>query len=318
MNHDPARARPIAAIDIGSNSVFMMIVQPLPDGSFRQVSRNKVRARLGASVAGSGTFTAAKMDEIAGHLAEFATIAEVWDAEVVATATAAVRRATNGDELLARIAAASGIIPRLLDGGTEAALSFRGARHGGAAAGQPMLCVDVGGGSTELGWGAADAPTTVASAPVGAVTLTRTFLRDENVTMEQLTAARTEIARHVAPLAAEFADLPGHAIATSGSIARIGRIMIARQAEEEPLAGYRVSAQQLHDLAAELAICPDHKARRAIPGMDPDRADVLLAGTLVFAALSEHLAIDSWTISVSGLRTGMIAEVISRRESVSI
>ncbi len=305
--------RPIAVIDVGSNSVFLMVVQPMPDGTMRLLARQKVRARLGAAVAEHGAFSVSVIEELIGVLRGFGETARHWNAELVATATAALRRAANGRALLEQIHSSTGVELRLIGGDEEAHIAFSGARYGGAAMGRPMLCVDVGGGSTELGWGVGETPTRTASAPLGAVTLTYKWLADERVSVEQLAAVRGHIHKQLGPEVSSFQGLQAVAVATSGTILRIARMLRSEADPSQDVNGVHVTGQQLSEVVNDLVACHSHEQRRQLTGMDPERADVLLAGALIFESLSQLLSISRWEVSSAGLRMGLVAQVVRQR-----
>ena len=308
--------RPIAAIDIGSNSVFLMIVRPETNG-FVLLHRDKWTARLGEAVARDGAFSDALIDRCCEVIARFSAAITRWEAEVIAVATAAVRRAANGAALIASIAERTGIAPEVIDGFEEGRLAYEGARAAHAAAGATMLCVDLGGGSTELARGDGPSPDQVLSAPMGAVTLTSTLFPDERVSAGQLRAGRAYIRALVHEHFAPLRGVGGLCVATAGTITRIARLLSPAIVVGEE-SGAVITGEGLQAVVASLTGCTDHQARRSLPGMDPSRADVLLAGALAYLELLEFLGIHAYVVSVHGLRAGLVSRVIRRRKDASV
>jgi len=313
--------RPVAAIDIGSNSIFLMIVAIENGRPGRVLERVKHRARLGAAIGPDGAFNAAAMDAAVAALRGFRAVIDRHDAQVQATATAAMRTATNGAALLARIEREAGISVALISGEREAALVYLGVQSGQVAH-PKMLCADVGGGSTEVVVGHGHTLRFASSLPVGAVTLSHPHLLSAPVSDAMLRRAAHQVGEALASSAA-FAAGEAHvhgwerAVATSGSAQRIARIVQARRgrSSRSGVDGMIVTRNDLASLRAELARASSHADRLAIPGMDPDRADVLLGGVLIFEALSDALKIAEWHVSMAGLRMGLVAEALRLRSA---
>lgn len=308
--------RPVAAIDIGSNSVFLMVVQIRDGVPATVLERVKHRARLGAAINADGAFHAAAIDATVSALQGFRRVIDRHGAQVKATATAAVRRATNGAMLLERIRVEAGIDVELISGTREAELVFRGVQCGPVAHSR-MLCADVGGGSTEVIVGHGNDIHWAVSLPVGAVTLSHPRLLQAPVSDAVLRGVQHDVQQ---ALKAESAVALGgwdRAVATSGSAQRIARVVCAwrGRSPRSRVDGLVVTRADLQRLRTVLATAKSHEERLAIPGMDPERADVLLGGVLIFEELSTALGIEQWHVSMAGLRMGLVAEALQRRKS---
>ena len=312
--------RPIAAIDIGSNSVFLLVVR-MTHGRTRVLHRHKDRARLAAAFDSKGSLRPEAVDRVVQTLRHFRRTIDGYGAEVRAVATAAVRVAGNGAELLDRIAAEAGIDVELLSGEREAELVYLGVRHSGRIRGHRLLCVDVGGGSTEVVLGSGAQVLLRASASVGAVSLCEKELGLPPEPDEKLQAARAHARDRIRTLVTRFESRSwDRVVATSGTIQRIARIIAAGQSgrEQPGIDGMIISARDLDRVTAALANCPDMAARLAIPGMDPQRADILLGGALVFQELGRALGVRRWVVCKAGLRMGIVADVLLRRGQVRL
>lgn len=312
--------RPIAAIDIGSNSIFLMIVR-IDRSRPVILHSHKVRARLAAAVDGSGCLSRLAIDGAVATLQQFRKAIDDHDAEVRAVATEAVRGACNGRDFIDRVKAEAGIDVEIISGEREAELVYLGVRHDGRIRANRLLCVDVGGGSTEVVLGSGDQVLLRASAAVGAVAICSAHLGLPPVTAEGLQAARSCISQAIRPLAGRFTQRNwDRAVGTSGTMQRLARIVRASSqgGQCQDIDGLIISASRLDQITTRLAECPDMAARLAIPGMDPQRADILLGGAMIFQELGRALAIRRWTVSRAGLRMGIVADVLRRRGQLDL
>lgn len=302
--------RPIAAVDVGSNSIHLTVARIHADQRVEILLRLKDHARLAASLGADGRLPDEALDRAVATLVRFRDLAAVHGAEIRAAATAAVRRARNGHELIRRAAAEAGIEIRVVSGAEEARLTYRGVLHGRPELnGRRILCVDVGGGSSELLVGEGGRPLVVASVPLGSLLVFHRFLAPEPVRRGDLRFARRQLdqafARAARAVAATGFEV---AVGTSGTIQRLARIAAGLEGRpvDGEVDGAFLTRETLAAVAARLAAAPTRADRLRIPGLDPERADSLLGGALVFEALTRALPIDGWLVSTAALRTGLI------------
>ena len=304
--------RPIAVIDIGSNSIHLTLARVV-NGRIETLLRLKDAARLAAHVGPDGMLGARSMDRAIATLARFRDLADVQGAEMRATATAALRSARNRDAFIARAQSEAGVAVELITGHTEAGLTYRGVRHGLpeiVAAGEAVLTVDVGGGSSDLAVGTRARPDFAASVAFGSLNSTTRFLGDP-ITKAKLKRARRALDQGFAATILAVNKLGySQAIATSGSIQRLARLL---RPEARSLHGSTLTAEDIDRVTRQLAKARTQQERRRLPGMDPERADSLLGGALVYKVLTQGLGIQRWTISVTALRTGLILDTFERR-----
>ena len=314
-NRATGSRRPIAAIDIGSNSIFLMIAS-VDRGRVAIVHRHKDRARLAAAMDANGCLRGDAMNRAMATLKQFRAAADHHGAEIRAVATAAVRGALNSAEFIERASAEAAIQVELISGEAEAELVYLGVRHGGQARDDRLLCVDVGGGSTEVVLGSADQVMVRASAAVGAVAICAGHLGSPPVCRANLAGTRAHIAAAIRPVAGRFSQHNwNRAIATSGTIQRLARMINARGkgGRNQGIDGLIITAQDIDRIVDQLVGCASLAEVLALPGMDPQRADILLGGALIFQELGRAMAIDRWTVSKAGLRMGIVADVLRRR-----
>lgn len=307
-------APPIAAVDVGSNSIQLTLARVAGDRVL-VIDRIKDAARLGAAIGPDRRLDPATAARAIDTLRRFRAAADEHRAVIRATGTAALRAARDGADFVARVAAETGIAIELISGAEEGRLVLGGVLYGLPALRRaaPMV-VDVGGGSTELIFGREGRAAAVTSVPLGSLVVCRRFIGADPV---RRAVARRALGRVMARLADRAADAGRigftDAVATGGSIQRIARIACALDGDRRvSVHGYRLDREALAAVIERLTRAPTVAERRRIPGMDPERADTLLGGALVFEALTRLLVLRQWTISMDALRTGLIVDTDAR------
>jgi len=303
MGSTPER---VAAIDIGTNSVLMLIAARNSKGALRTLVERANVTRLGRGVDAERRLQPEAMQRTLHVLAAYAAEAVAWNADVRAVGTSALRDASNADELLARAEAVLGVRPQVIAGMREAELTFSGALVGIPVTRDEATVVDVGGGSTELVRARAGELASV-SIDIGAVRMTERF----TLTAPTSSAACAEVLAH-----ATRALRASGALATSCIVAVAGTAttLAAIADKVEPfdavrIHGARISIEALRALTASLAAL-DLDARAAVPGVGAARADVIVAGALLLLAACEHARASELIVSCGGLRVGLAAEAL--------
>ncbi len=308
-------SQPVAAIDVGSNSVYLTLAR-LEGHRVVYLERVKDPARLAGEIGPDGRLSEAAIERVVGTLGRFARLAAEHGAEIRATATAAIRAARNSDDFLRRAREEAGIPVELISGAEEARLTYLGVLQGlPELRDTRMLCVDIGGGSTEVLCGRGGQPLLSTSVGVGSLVVTRRLLGPDPVSRAVVRRAKTALRARVE--VDDFRRLGfERAVATSGSVQRLVRL--AKGLAGAPLANHGVHRQSL--TAAEvrgtvtaLARARTQAARLRLPSIDPERADTLLGGALILEVLTEALGVPVWTVSQSALRTGLLVDTVRRR-----
>ena len=262
----------IAAIDIGTNSVHMIVVQVRPDRSFEVVDREKEMVRLGSGGLGGRALTETATTAALQALAKFRRLAESHDVdEIVAAATSAVREADNGREFLNAIRQRTGIRVRVISGTEEARLIHRAAVYGVDVTAGPAVVVDIGGGSVELTRGSAAQLQVVHSAKIGVIRLTEQFVRTDPITDRDIRRMTKHIGTEVAEAVERIVDLGyERVIGTSGTILSLGALAVADQVtgSSDDLRNRRISTKQIRRLRRELTGLTLEE-RLQLPGLDP-------------------------------------------------
>jgi exopolyphosphatase/guanosine-5'-triphosphate,3'-diphosphate pyrophosphatase len=302
----------VGAIDIGTNSTLLLVAERV---EFEVVAVHEAVqiTRLGAGVDKTGRLDPAALDRTLSYLRELGTIAhELGVEQLEAVATSAARDASNGAELLDGCEEAVGVRPRVIGGEEEARLSFEGALSGLPP--RPALVVDIGGGSTELVVGAkGSTPSFARSADIGAVRLTERHLRLDPPTQSELLEAGAAIDAAIPWIDAVPLDDVQQIVGVAGTFASLATVQAA---ETNPvhIHGYPLSLVELRGLTQRLAR-HTRAQRAALVGLDPKRADVIVAGALIATRVVEHAQrrrpdLAGVTMSARGLRWGLAARML--------
>jgi exopolyphosphatase / guanosine-5'-triphosphate,3'-diphosphate pyrophosphatase len=305
----------IAAIDIGTNSVHMIVVRVRPDLSFEIVDREKAMVRLGAGGLDGRALTPEAMSAALQALSKFKRIADSHQVdEVVAAATSATREARNGGEFLARLESETGIRPRVISGAEEARLIHQAAVYGVDVGGGRAVVIDIGGGSVEITLGTATSVQLARSFKIGTIRLTERFVRsdplserDERRIVKHVLA---EIDRYCEQILAAGFD---RVIGTSGTILSIGAVAAtaARGAVPTELRNLHVPEKQIRKVRKQVAEL-DLEQRLAIPGLDPRRADLVVAGAVLLDTILRRLGAEELTLCDLALREGLVLDYVRR------
>jgi exopolyphosphatase / guanosine-5'-triphosphate,3'-diphosphate pyrophosphatase len=283
-----------ACIDIGSNTTRLLVADGGADGLV-EVHQERTFTKLGRGLRDGGVVPAEKVDEVVAVVrGQLHTARALGAAEVKAFATAAIRRAANGQDLVAAIARECGIAVAVLSGEEEARLAFLGAaRTLGRAPSGELGVVDVGGGSSELVVGTApDHIRWMVSFPIGSADLAERCLHSDPPSSGELAAARREVAEATTGLQA---PRPAEAVAVGGSATSL------RQLAGAHLDGETI-ARSLHLLASERAADVAQKV-----GLDLDRVRLLPAGLVILERASELFG-TPLEIARGGVREGLLLE----------
>ena len=305
----------LAAIDIGTNSVHMIVVRVRPDLSFEIVDREKAMVRLGAGGLDGRALTSEAMNAALQALSKFKRIAESHQVDqVLAAATSATREARNGGEFLARIEHDTGIRPRVISGVEEARLIHQAAVYGVDVGGGRAIVIDIGGGSVEITRGTATSVQLARSFKIGTIRLTERLVRsdplserDERRIVKHVVG---EIDRHCEQILAAGFD---RVIGTSGTILSIGAVAAtaARGSTPSELRNLHVAAKQIRRLRKQVTTL-DLEQRLAIPGLDPRRADLIVAGAILLDTILRRLGAVELTLCDLALREGLVLDYIRR------
>jgi len=299
----------LAAIDIGSNSIRQIVADVSPTGSIRVVDEMKAAPRLGAGVPESGVLSETSMRQALDALTRMATLArQLGASRIEAVATSAVRDAANGLTFLELVRAETGLKVKVLKGEEEARLSFRSAvAHFELGVGRTVV-MDIGGGSLELALSADGLLERLISLPFGAIRLTEEFLgpRPRRKDVRKLRAFIRDDIRKMLPVR----DWRGaQVIGSGGTFTNLAGIYLMRQGVQTARTTHgtrlpRTDLEHVLDMLQEMS--PEQRA--AVPGLNPARSDIIVAGFAVAAEVMARLESRELIVSAYGIREGLLLE----------
>jgi exopolyphosphatase/guanosine-5'-triphosphate,3'-diphosphate pyrophosphatase len=298
----------LGVLDVGSNTVHMLVVDAYPGARPLPAFSHKVELSLAAHLEPGNTLSKVGEERLTEVVDEALRIAEDKGVEdFIAFATSAVRDAVNGDDVLARIQDRTGTRIRVLSGENEARLTFLAARRWYGWSSGRLLVVDIGGGSLEIGAGLDEEPEAVMSLPLGAGRLTRDWFTADPPSAGQVRAlrrhVRAEIARTVGSL--RRGGTVDHAVGTSKTFRQLARIAGAAPSSE----GFYVRRFLKHSdvgLWAERLAAMDKAERARLPGVSEGRAAQMPAGAIVADAVMDLMGVTQLEICPWALREGVI------------
>ena len=309
-----------AAIDIGSNSIKLVVVDAAASDSFAVLSREREVVRLGHETLLKGYLGRGAILRATDCIRRLRSIAEARGAErIVATATAAVREANNSANFIKAVEQKAGVKVELLSGIEEARLIGLAAAHGCSSKKLASLNVDIGGGSTEISIFRDGQPITLLSIKLGAVRLTERFLTSDPPAEKQIKNLRSEIRAALERPARELHDSQWENVTgTSGTILAIGNALRAQTTTEQVVQPAEVvidlrELTQFNNALAGMTI----SERRNRARFTAQRAEIIVAGGLVLEGTMRALGIKSLTTCDWSLREGVIIDRLRDWESQS-
>jgi len=261
----------IAAIDVGTNSIHMIVCRIRPDLSFEVIDREKDMVRLGAGSLGGRNLPESSTTVAMQTLSKFKRLADSHGVdEIIAAATSAVREAANGAEFIAKIHRDIGIRVRVISGTEEARLIHHAALYAVGGGPAPAIVIDVGGGSTEITLGTAARMQIGRSFKLGAIRLTERYAKSDP--LNEMDEAR--MARHIRRETAVFFRLLrkrrfDRVIGCSGTILALGTLAAGRPGSSD-VRNLRVEARNIHRLRKAL-VAQSLQERLTTPGLEPRR-----------------------------------------------
>jgi exopolyphosphatase/guanosine-5'-triphosphate,3'-diphosphate pyrophosphatase len=298
----------LGVLDVGSNTVHMLVVDAYPGARPLPAFSHKVDLSLAAHLEPGNTLSTMGEERLTEVVAEALRIAEDKGVEdFIGFATSAVRDAVNGDDVLARIQEQTGARIRVLSGENEARLTFLAARRWFGWSSGRLLVVDIGGGSLEIGAGLDEEPEAVMSLPLGAGRLTRDWFTSDPPSPDEVRALRRHVRAQIARMAGSLrrGGTVDHAVGTSKTFRQLARIAGAAPSSE----GFYVRRFLKHsDVAvwAERLAAMDEAERARLPGVSEGRAAQMLAGAIVADAVMDLMGVTQLEICPWALREGVI------------
>jgi exopolyphosphatase/guanosine-5'-triphosphate,3'-diphosphate pyrophosphatase len=316
----------LAVLDVGSNTVHLVVVDGRPDGTFAQVARERDTLRLAEAAFPAHHLPDDAVNRLIASVRSMRQAADRLRTEaLVGFATSAIREARNGADALGRVREETGVSIAVLPGVEEARLTYLATRRWTAFSARRLLVVDIGGGSLEVAGGEGERPELVESLPLGVARLTSRFVRSDPPRPDDLTALRVHALAVLGPLAESVRAQPWEVVCgTSKTFRNLGAV--ARALPEAPTPAHEfgfagidgqtapvLTRDALNVVAGYLA-GSTARERGRLTGLDDFRAGTLVAGSQVAALIVQSFALQSLVLAPWALREGVILEYLARHD----
>ena len=301
-----------AIIDIGSNSIKFFVGELAADRTITTIFDTNDITRLGENLNQTGMISPEAMERNVVSVAGFSAKAKELGADqVVAVGTMALRTASNSDEFLRKVKEACGVEVQIIPGEEEARLSYLAILSGLPLQGGDLVIFDTGGGSTEFIFGKGTELVKRFSVNLGAVRITENYLTSDPVTPEQVAAAIAQIDKEFAEAGVE--GHPQQLVGMGGTVTSMGAVK-HKMVKYDPDV-IQGSALTIEDIQAQISDYSSRtiEQRKELPGLQPKRADVILAGACIVDVITRRLGVEQLTISDRGLRHGLAFDLFQKQ-----
>jgi len=307
--------RTLAAIDIGTNSIKLLVANIEDDGALEVLLREKAMVRLGSETLRTGRLSPEAIEAGASTVEHFARLASGAGAEVVrAVATCAVREAKNADEFVEAVLKRTGVRVEVISGDEEARLINLALRSEFPARQDPLFLIDIGGGSTELVISDGSRVLLTESLPLGVVRLADRHARNDPPSDKELRAMKKAI-RAVASRATDAVRKKGFktCVGSSGTIQSLSLVHEAAILGREPSpTGHRTLTRDGLKKVNRLLRRTTEKEKLRVAGLDPRRRDIAIPGGLLLSWILKRTGADAIVVGERGLREGLLLDFIAR------
>ena len=300
-----------AIIDIGSNSIKFFVGELAADKTIATVLDTNDIARLGEDLDKTGMINPEPMKRNVEAVAKFAAQAKELGAdEIVAVGTMALRKASNSADFVKQVKEACGVEVQIIPGEEEARLSYLAILSGMPVQDGDLVVFDTGGGSTEFIYGHGKELVKRFSVNLGAVRITENYLKSDPVTADEVAAAIAQINKEFEE--AGVTGAPTQLVGMGGTVTSMGAVK-HKMVKYDPdvIQGSTLTKEdieaQIKDYSSRTV-----EQRKELPGLQPKRADVILAGACILKVITERLGADKLTISDRGLRHGLAFDLFSK------
>lgn len=303
----------LAAIDIGTNSIRCIVVEVDDQGRYAILDDEKATVRLGENLAASGAISPAAFARAVDAMSRIRKLIDGLKVEEVeAVATSAVRSASNGGELVAVLTRELGREIRIISGDEEAELVARSVRHNFDMSGKRYMIIDIGGGSVELMSAVANHVESSFSLELGAVRMTDMFMKTDPVQPSEIEKLRRFVRSEMKSSFPEERPAVQTFIGSGGTVTTLANmVMSMRRQTYSTSHGFEVLRSEVVHLLAML-VRKDIKSLRNIPGLNPDRADIIVAGLVVIDEMMKFFGANMLLVNERGIREGLIINCMKR------
>jgi exopolyphosphatase/guanosine-5'-triphosphate,3'-diphosphate pyrophosphatase len=310
-------AENLAAVDIGTNSIHLVVARFDDEGHFEVIADEKEVVRLGSSGGDMKELAPDAIDRGIAALTRFRQVADISSAPLSAVATSAVREADNAEEFIRRARDEAGVDVEVISGIEEARLIHLGVLQAVPVLERRLLLIDIGGGSTEVLIGERGETLAARSFKLGAIRLTRRFFKTDRLHPGAVDACRRFVRSTLSAMARDVERLGFDvAVGCSGTIEAVVAMAHASRRKAPPprsLTNTTVTRKEVEAVVKRLAGAATVAKRRELPGIEPDRADILLGGAIVAEQAMAIFGIDELIVSDYALREGALLDAFQRR-----
>ncbi len=319
MGRDQGTKGPVlAGIDIGTLTCRLLVGRVSADEQLEELHGERRILRLGEGVDREGSLQDSAMSRVLDTLREWRRVIQDFKPEAVSVvATSAVRDAANRDAFLDQIRRGTGFEVEVLTGDEEARRTLLGIRSGLPRGVSDVLGLDIGGGSTEFILDRKGSQPVVLSLELGVVRLTERLLRNDPPTREELEAARTFIRTQLEKARTVVGDVHGTSlVGTAGTITTLAAMDLRLEIYDKArIHNYRLTLDAVRTLEDAL-LSRTSAERRALPGLEPDREDLIVGGTLILLGVMNGFGFRDCLVSDLGLREGLLIHLARRHRAV--
>jgi exopolyphosphatase/guanosine-5'-triphosphate,3'-diphosphate pyrophosphatase len=301
----------IAAIDVGSNSVRLVVAEVLPSGGYRVLDEERENTRLAAALTKTGRLDPAAAQATIAALGNFLSIANGYGAsQIRAIGTSALRDADDAPEFCARVRKQFKVSIEVISAAEEARMAFLSVARAFDISGREVAVADIGGGSTEIVLASSGLVDQVYETRLGTVRVAEECGVTGRASEKQVAAMRGFIDRALRKEIGKPPFVPDMLYGTGGTFTALASIIMASQGQTgQPMWGFRVTRAQIRHLVADLANLSLEK-RCKVAGLNPNRADIIVAGLAIIERVMRHLRVNVVQVHTRGVRDGLLLTMI--------
>jgi exopolyphosphatase/guanosine-5'-triphosphate,3'-diphosphate pyrophosphatase len=307
----------LGVLDVGSNTVHLLVVDAHPGARPLPAHSHKVELRLAQLLDEDGAIGPEGVDKLVGVVQEALQAAEDKGVEeLLPFATSAVREASNADDVLARVQTETGVELQVLTGAEEARLTFLAVRRWFGWSAGKLLVLDIGGGSLEIAYGIDEEPDAAVSLPLGAGRLTAAWLPGDPPEPDAIRALRRHVRAQIARTVGEFSRFgaPDHVVATSKTFKQLARLAGAARSADGLYVQRELKRESLEAWVPRLAGMTTAQ-RAVLPGVSEGRAEQLIAGAMVAEGAMDLFGVETLEVCPWALREGVILRRLDQMPS---
>jgi exopolyphosphatase / guanosine-5'-triphosphate,3'-diphosphate pyrophosphatase len=309
----PEIAGRLAAIDIGTNSMRLIIAEPLRGGNYRILDEEKESTRLGVSLSKTGRLDPLAIEKSLSALRRMKQIAEGFQVTQSRTiATCAVREASNGAEFCRRAREELGVDIEVITAEQEALLAFFSVQRAFELTDKHAAVADIGGGSTEIVLAYGNLVEAIYTTQLGAVRLSEMFGNGPGMAGDDFLKMVDYIDRHLRKQTKHPVFIPHILFGSGGTFTSLASMVMAGKHQgNQPARGYQVTRAEVRHLLERLRKLP-LRERSAVPGLSPDRVDIIVAGLAIVDRVMDRLEVNLLQVHNRGVRDGLLLTMIDQ------